>query len=421
MLGFNYMSIIFDIKGYELLDSRGFPTVGCRVKSKSGFFGFSIVPSGASKGAHEAFELRDNNPSRYGGKGVLKAISHIEGVIKQTLVGMDLFDQQGIDDAMNRLDHTPDKSNLGANAILAVSLAVARCAANIQGKPLYRYLGAQEVILPTPMMNIINGGLHADNGLNFQEFMIYPHGFDSFSEKIRAGSEVFHTLKKILTQRGLSTSVGDEGGFAPHLKSAEEALDLILMAIDRAHYQPSTQISIALDCAASNFYEKDGYFIEKNDPKKGMRTSEQQIAYLKELIHKYPITSIEDGLDEEDWGGWHTLTKECHGIQIVGDDIFVTNKTFLAKGIAQKVANAILIKPNQIGTLSETLETIAFAKRHRYECILSHRSGDTEDSFIADLGVAVGATMIKTGSLSRSERVCKYNRLLEIEKNTSHQ
>ncbi len=415
------MSVIFDIIGYELLDSRGNPTVGCRVISKSGFSGFAIVPSGASKGEHEAFELRDNDPRRYDGKGVLKAIANIEGPLKKALMGKDLFDQKKIDEIMINLDHSEDKSTLGANAILAISMAVARCAANIQGKPLYRYLGAKQIIFPTPMMNIINGGVHANNNITFQEFMINPHGFNSFTEKIRAGSEVFHALKKILERKGYITSVGDEGGFAPNLSSEEEVLELIIEAIEKAHYKPSKQISISLDCAASNFHENDGYFISKHHPEKGTRTSNQQIAYLKELIGKYPITSIEDGLDENDWEGWRALTKECNSIQIVGDDIFVTNKKFLERGVKERVANAILIKPNQIGTVTETIDTISYAKDHNYECIISHRSGDTEDSFIADLSIATGAKMIKTGSMSRSERICKYNRLLEIEKNTSKQ
>ena len=415
------MSIIFDITGYELLDSRGIPTVGCRVTCKSGFSGFAIVPSGASKGAFEAFELRDNDPQRFGGKGTLKAISNIEGPLKNALVGKDVFDQKAIDEIMIRLDHSEDKSNLGANAILAISMAVARCASNVSGKPLYRTLGATKASLPTPMMNIINGGVHANNNLAFQEFMIVPHGFDSFAEKVRAGSEVFHVLKKILDKGGYSTSVGDEGGFAPTLASAEAALELILVAIEKARYKPLEQISIALDCAASNFYQNDGYFIDRTHPEKGMRSSLQQVAYLKELAKQYPITSIEDGLAENDWSGWSSLTKECDGLQIVGDDIFVTNKKFLERGVKEKIANAILIKPNQIGTVTETLETIDFAKSHNYECIISHRSGDTEDTFIADLSVATKAKMIKTGSMSRSERICKYNRLLEIEKNTSKQ
>ncbi len=414
------MGAIRDIIGYELLDSRGNPTVGCKVITNSGFEGFAIVPSGASVGKFEAFELRDGDKKRYFGKGVKKAIENIEGPLLEALRGKDVFDGRDIDETMIRLDGTENKSRLGANAILAISMAVARCGANAKDLELYRFLGNDQVLLPTPMMNIINGGVHADNNLNFQEFMIIPHGFNTFAEKIRAGSEVFHTLKKILNSKGLVTSVGDEGGFAPNLSSTEETLDLIVRAIKEAFYQPGKQISITLDCAASNFYSDNGYLIEKNHPEK-KRSSNEQISYLKTLIRNYPITSIEDGLDENDWNGWQSLTRECNSIQIVGDDIFVTNKKYLEKGIKNHCANSILIKLNQIGTVTETLDTIAFAKKHNYSFIISHRSGDTEDSFIADLAVATSAPFIKTGSMSRSERVCKYNRLLEIEKNTSHQ
>jgi enolase len=411
------MSAIRDIIGYELLDSRGNPTVGCKVITESGFEGFAIVPSGASVGKFEAFELRDGDKKRYFGKGVKQAIENIEGPLLDALRGKDVFDSRDIDETMIRLDGTENKSHFGANAMLAVSMAVARCGANAKDLELYQYLGNDQVLLPTPMMNIINGGVHADNNLNFQEFMIIPHGFNTFAEKIRAGSEVFHTLKKNLKSKGLVTSVGDEGGFAPNLSSNEEALDLIVRAINETCYQPLKQISISLDCAASNFYSDNGYLIEKNHPEK-KRSSDEQISYLKTLIHNYPITSIEDGLDENDWNGWQSLTRECNSIQIVGDDIFVTNKKFLEKGIKNHCANSILIKLNQIGTVTETLDTIAFAKKHHYSFIISHRSGDTEDSFIADLAVATGASFIKTGSMSRSERISKYNRLLEIEKNT---
>ncbi len=414
------MSAIRDIIGYELLDSRGNPTVGCKVITNSGFEGFAIVPSGASVGKFEAFELRDGDKKRYFGKGVKKAIESIEGPLLEALRGKDVFDGRDIDETMIRLDGTENKSHLGANAILAISMAVFRCAAACKDLELYQFLGNDKVQLPTPMMNIINGGVHADNNLIFQEFMILPHGFSTFAEKIRAGSEVFHTLKKILNDKGLVTSVGDEGGFAPNLGSTEEALDLIITAIKKASYQPLKQISITLDCAASNFYESPGYLIEKNHPEK-KRSTMEQISYLKELIHNYPISSIEDGLDENDWSGWESFTRECNSIQIVGDDIFVTNKKFLEKGIKSHCANSILIKLNQIGTVTETLDTIAFAKKHNYSFIISHRSGDTEDSFIADLAVATNAPFIKTGSMSRSERIAKYNRLLEIEKNTSHE
>jgi enolase len=411
------MSAIRDIIGYELLDSRGNPTVGCKVITESGFEGFAIVPSGASVGKFEAFELRDGDKKRYFGKGVKKAIENIEGPLLEALRGKDVFDGRDIDETMIRLDGTENKSRLGANAILAISMAVFRCAASSKDLQLYQFLGNDKVILPTPMMNIINGGVHADNNLNFQEFMILPHGFKTFAEKIQAGSEVFHTLRNILISKGLVTSVGDEGGFAPNLSSTEEALDLIINAIKKASYQPGKQISLTIDCAASNFYHSHGYLIEKNHPEK-KRSTDEQIQYLKELTCNYPITSIEDGLDENDWSGWETLTRECNSIQIVGDDLFVTNKKFLEKGVKNHCANSILIKLNQIGTVTETLDTIYFAKKHNYSFIISHRSGDTEDTFIADLAVATGAPFIKTGSMSRSERIAKYNRLLEIEKST---
>lgn len=413
------MGKIKHITAYELLDSRGNPTVGCKVISDSGFEGFAIVPSGASTGEHEAHELRDGDTKRYHGKGVQKAVANIEGPLAKALTGMDIFDQRGIDEAMIALDGTENKTKLGANAILGISMAVARCAANAKDLELYEYLANDGIAFPTPMMNIINGGGHADNNVDFQEFMISPHGFKTFSEKVRAGSEIFHTLKKILKKRGYATSVGDEGGFAPNLKSVEEALDLIMEAITATHYKPGEQVSITMDCAAAYFFESDGYFIEKDDPKKGMRSSAEQAAYLKELTEKYPISSIEDGLDENDWDGWKILTKECKNIQIVGDDLFVTNQKFLSRGVKEKIANAILIKPNQIGTITETIDTIDFAKKHGYSFIISHRSGDTEDAFIADLCLATHAPEIKTGSLSRSERICKYNRLLEVEKNTT--
>ena len=409
------MGLIRDIYAYEVLDSRGNPTVGCKVITDSGFEGFATVPSGASTGEHEAYELRDGDIERYNGKGVRKAIANIEGPLADALRGKSVFDQRAIDQLMIDLDGTENKSKLGANAILAISMAVCRCAAGAKDMELYEYLGNDKMTLPTPMMNIINGGAHADNNVDFQEFMISPHGFKTFAEKVRAGSEVFHTLKKILQNKGLSTGVGDEGGFAPNLSSVEEALDLIIQAIKETGYKPGKQISITLDCAASYFFEKGKYYIEKGDPKKGMRSAAEQAKYLKALTEKYPITSIEDGLDENDWEGWKTLTKECTGTQIVGDDLFVTNKKFLKRGKENNTANAILIKPNQIGTITETLDTIAYAKANGYSFIISHRSGETEDSFIADLAVATNAPEIKTGSMSRSERICKYNRLLIIE------
>ncbi|MCH9617219.1 MAG: Enolase 2 [Chlamydiia bacterium] len=412
---FRIMGTIKDIYAYELLDSRGNPTIGCKVMSNSGFEGFAIVPSGASTGEHEAFELRDNDRNHYHGKGVKKAIANINGPLTKALIGKSIFDQRAIDQIMIDLDGTENKRRLGANAILAISMAVCRCAAAAKDEQLYRYLGNDGYTLPTPMMNIINGGAHADNNVDFQEFMISPHGFSTFSDKVRAGSEVFHTLKKILKNKGASTAVGDEGGFAPNLSSTEEALDLIVQAIKETGYKPGKEISITLDCAASYFFKDGSYYIEKKDPAKGMRSASEQVSYLKTLLALYPITSIEDGLDENDWQGWEILTKECQDSQIVGDDIFVTNKKFLKRGIEEKVANAILIKPNQIGTITETLDTIAYAKDNNYSFIISHRSGETEDSFIADLAVATNAPEIKTGSLSRSERICKYNRLLIIE------
>ncbi|MCH9621809.1 MAG: Enolase [Chlamydiia bacterium] len=413
------MGKIESIKGYELLDSRGNPTVGCEVISDSGFSGFAIVPSGASTGEHEAFEMRDNDLKRYHGKGVKKAIKAIEGPLFDVLKGLDIFDQRTIDELMIELDGTDNKARLGANSILAISMAVARCAAAAKDKELYEYLGNNEPTFPTPMMNIINGGAHASNTIDFQEFMILPHGFVSFAQKVRAGSEIFHELKKLLTKKGQSTAVGDEGGFAPNLATPEKALDIIIEAIKKAGYKPKDEVAITLDCAASDFYCNKGYFKQKSDPLKGYRSSSEQIGYLEKLLAEYPIVSIEDGLDENDWKGWKELTKKCKGIQIVGDDLFVTNKKFLERGIKEGIANSILIKLNQIGTVTETLDTINLAKKNNYSFIISHRSGDTEDSFIADLAIATNAPYIKTGSLSRSERVCKYNRLMFIEQRCS--
>ncbi|MBS0620583.1 MAG: phosphopyruvate hydratase [Verrucomicrobia bacterium] len=403
------MPKIASIHAIEILDSRGNPTVQVSVRSDKGHVGIAAVPSGASTGEHEAVELRDQDPKRYGGKGVLKAVSNVNGPIAQLLIGSSVFDQEAIDRKMCAADGTPNKAHFGANAILGVSLAVARAAAAARSLPLYSYLGTEEAVeLPCPMMNILNGGVHADNQLNFQEFMIRPVGAPTFSEALRFGAEIFHTLKALLKKAGLSTSVGDEGGFAPQGIDTEGALTYILQAIEKAGYQPQKEISIALDCAASEFYDlKKGTYLGRSD--------EEQTALLADLCKRYPIDSIEDPLDQNDWKGWKYLTEKLGRLQIVGDDLFVTNPAFLQKGIDQKVANAILIKVNQIGTLTETLETIALAKKHGYGTVISHRSGETEDTFIADLCVATRAGQIKTGSLSRSDRVAKYNRLLTIE------
>lgn len=412
------MTKITKIHALEILDSRGTPTIECFVHTASGKVGKAAVPSGASTGEHEAVELRDADPKRYFGKGVLKAVSHINGPLRDLLKGFSVFDQEKIDQAMIELDGTENKSKLGANAILAVSLAVAHAAAAEKNEPLYRYLGGKQAnLLPCPMMNILNGGAHADNSLDFQEFMIRPVGAPSFREAVRWGAETFHQLKALLKQKKLSTSVGDEGGFAPQISSNEEALDLILEAIEKAGYKPGSEITIALDAAASEFYE-EGFYLEKKKRAAHVhfakRSTDEQIAYLKELVSRYPIDSIEDGLDQNDWAGWTKLTKILP-IQIVGDDLFVTNTHFLQKGINSHAANAILLKVNQIGTLTETKAAIELAKKHRYKTVFSHRSGETEDTSIADLCVAFEAGQIKTGSLSRSDRVAKYNRLLEIE------
>jgi enolase len=371
-----------------------------------------MVPSGASTGEHEACELRDGDPKRYFGKGVLKAVAHVNGPLNDLLSGKEIADQQGIDRAMIALDGTENKSRLGANAILGLSLAVAHCAAACQKNPLYLTLGTSSAtLLPCPMFNVINGGVHADNNLDFQEFMIRPIGAPSFKEGVRWSAEVFHALKSLLKQKHLSTNVGDEGGFAPFLDSHEEALDLISEAVTKAGYKLGQDFTIALDAAASEFYQ-DGFYKMANQK----RSSEEQIAYLEKLTQSYPIDSIEDGLDQNDWSGWRLLTQKLgHKIQLVGDDLFVTNPKFLKRGIQDKVANAILIKPNQIGTLTETIETIHLAKKHGYKTIISHRSGETEDVTIADLAVGLAMGQIKTGSLSRGERTAKYNRLLKIE------
>ena len=406
------------IHAREILDSRGTPTVEAEVTLESGHRGRASVPSGASTGENEAIELRDGDPTRYFGKGVLKAVSNVNDIIAPELIGMSVFEQTAIDRKMRVLDGTETKSRLGANAILAVSLAVAKAAAAYLGTPLYRYLGAPNSnVLPVPMMNIINGGSHSDSPIAFQEFMIRPVGAFTFSEGLRIGAEVFHCLKKLLKERGLSTAVGDEGGFAPDLKGTEEALELIMMAIDLAGYLPGKDVTLALDCASSEFYKEGIYDYCIFEGEKGRKLDrEGQIEYLKTLVDRFPIDSIEDGMAEDDWEGWKLLTSEIGDkCQLVGDDLFVTNVNYLSRGIAQNAANAILIKPNQIGTLTETLQTISLAHRHGYKTIVSHRSGETEDTSIADLAVAVAAGQIKTGSLSRSERTAKYNRLMKIE------
>lgn len=409
---------IKNISAREILDSRGTPTIAVEVVLECGCKAEASVPSGASTGQHEAVELRDNDPTRYFGKGVLKAVSNVNETIGPALAGMCVFEQMAIDRKMRDMDGTPNKSLLGANAILAVSLAVAKAAAACMKVPLYHYLGTPNSnVMPVPMMNIINGGAHSDSPIAFQEFMIRPVGAVNFAEGLRMGDEVFHSLKRVLKNRGLSTAVGDEGGFAPALKSTEEALNLMLLAIDNAGYLPGRDVTIALDCASSEFYKDGVYDYRIFEGGKARRLSrEAQVDYLKKLVNDYPVDSIEDGMSEDDWMGWELLTAELGDrCQLVGDDLFVTNVDYLAKGIKTGCANAILIKLNQIGTLSETLDAIAMAQRHGYKAVVSHRSGETEDTFIADLAVATNCGQIKTGSLSRSERIAKYNRLLKIE------
>lgn len=409
---------IKSITAREILDSRGTPTIETCVVTESGSVGVASVPSGASTGEHEAIELRDNDPARYFGKGVLKAVANVNNVIAPALLGLSVFEQSRIDMTMIALDGTPTKSRLGANAILSVSLAVAKAASARLDTPLYRYLGAPNSnVLPVPMMNIMNAGSHSDSPVAFQEFMIRPVGADSFTHALRMGAEIFHVLKGILRDKGLSTAVGDEGGFAPDLTGVDEALSLIVSAIDKAGYVPGEEVMIALDCASSEFYLDGRYdytkFEGKNAP---VLDSNGQLEFLGELIRRYPIDSIEDGMGENDWNGWKEMTAKIGDrCQLVGDDLFVTNVEYLSKGIKENCANAILIKLNQIGTLTETLEAIAMAQRHGYKAIVSHRSGETEDTFIADLAVATNSGQIKTGSLSRSERIAKYNRLLKIE------
>ena len=409
------MSQIDQIHGREILDSRGNPTVEAELILVSGARGRAAVPSGASTGEHEAVELRDNDPKRYGGQGVLKAVHNVNDVIARELKGKDALDQAAIDRALIELDGTPNKSNLGANALLAVSMATARAGANYQKLPLYRYLGGGVAnTLPVPMMNIINGGAHADNNVDFQEFIIVPVGAGRFSEALRMGAEIFHTLKSVLKKKGYATSVGDEGGFAPNLKSNEEAIETILEAIAQAGYQAGEDVLLALDPAASEFFEGEFYVFKKSDKRR--LSSDQMVAFWESWAKQYPIVSIEDGMAENDWAGWKAMTDAMgQRVQLVGDDLFVTNTSFLRKGIERGVANSILIKVNQIGTLTETLECIELAKTNNYTTVISHRSGETEDSFIADLAVATNAGQIKTGSLSRSDRIAKYNQLLRIE------
>lgn len=407
------MTTIEDVRALELLDSRGNPTVGAIVTLADGSQGSAAAPSGASTGAHEAVELRDGG-GRYLGKGVHTAVSNVNERIAAELLGRDALDQAGIDRAMCDLDGTPNKADLGANAILAVSLATARAAANALGLPLYRYLGGPNGrILPVPMMNLINGGDHADNDVDMQEFMVMPLGFTTFSTALRAGVETFHQLRKVLSTRGYNTNVGDEGGFAPDLKSNQEAIELLLEAIEKAGYVPGEQIAIALDPASTEFYRNGRYQLKAEGKD---LDSDGMIAYWQEWISKYPIVSIEDGLAEDDWSGWARLTKLAgNSTQLVGDDLFVTNTTRLQRGIDDDVANSILVKVNQIGTLTEAMDAIELAKSYGYRNVISHRSGETEDTFIADLAVAVNAGQIKTGSASRSDRTAKYNRLLQIE------
>ena len=408
------MVFIEDVTAIEVLDSRGNPTVKATVALSDGTVASAVVPSGASTGKREALELRDKD-ERYCGKGVLKAVENVNSQIAEAVIGLDAFGQKALDDEMRELDGTDNYSNLGANAVLGVSMAVARAAAKSLDVPLYRYLGgANASVLPVPMFNIINGGAHANNSVDFQEFMIMPFGFDKFSDALRAASEIYHTLKGLLNAAGHSTAVGDEGGFAPNLNDNEEPIKLIMQAIEKAGYKAGEQIKLALDVAASELYENGKYKLEGKE-----FSSEELIERYAQLCEKYPIFSIEDGLSEDDWAGWAKLTNRLGSkVQLVGDDLFVTNEKILREGIAKGVANAILIKPNQIGTVSQTMQTIRLAQRKGYRCVMSHRSGESEDSFIADFAVAMNTGQIKTGATSRSERNAKYNRLLEIERET---
>ena len=408
------MSLISSIHGRQIIDSRGNPTVEVDVRLKDGSFGRAAVPSGASTGAHEAVELRDNESSKFFGKGVQKAISGVNGELSNNLIGMNALDQSKVDTLMCELDGTPNKARLGANAILGVSMAVSKAAAASIGKNLYEYIGGPAAhILPVPMMNIINGGQHANNQIDIQEFMIMPINLFSISEAIRVGSEIFHTLKNELNNNNLSTGIGDEGGFAPNLKSTREALDYILKSIEKAGYKPGEDVCLALDCAATEYY-KDGLYVMAGSNQ--VFDSDAKVEFLKSLISDYPIISIEDGMAEDDWNGWKTLTHEIGSrCQLVGDDLFVTNTKRLGKGIDEKAANSLLVKVNQIGTLTETIDAVNLAHKNKFTCVMSHRSGETEDSTIADLAVATNCGQIKTGSLARSDRLAKYNQLIRIE------
>ncbi|GAA9209461.1 phosphopyruvate hydratase [Helicobacter pylori] len=409
------MLTIKDIHALEVMDSRGNPTIQASVILSDNTKASAIVPSGASTGKREALELRDNDKTRFLGKGVLRACENVNSVIKHHLIGLEAINQAFVDERLRALDGTPNYANLGANAVLGVSMALARASAKALNLPLYRYLGgANALILPVPMLNIINGGTHANNSIDFQEYMIMPLGFESFKEALRASAEVYHTLKKLLDGKNQLTSVGDEGGFAPNFNNNVEPLEVISQAIEKAGYKLGEEIALALDVASSELVDENFNYHLKGENK--ILDSHELVAYYKELVAKYPIVSIEDGLSEDDWEGWAFLSKELgRQIQLVGDDLFVTNASLLQKGIEKNIANAILIKPNQIGTISETLETIRLAKHHAYQCVMSHRSGESEDSFIADFAVALNTGEIKTGSTARSERIAKYNRLLEIE------
>lgn len=415
---------IQDVKAMQILDSRGNPTIQVEVMTEDGFVGVASVPSGASTGSFEAVELRDGEKNRYLGKGVEKAVENVNKKIAKKIIGMNVYEQRKVDEEMIKLDDTPNKSNLGANAILGVSLAVAKAAANSLGMELYQYIGGVNgKVLPIPMMNILNGGKHSDNNISIQEFMIMPVGDITFSERLRRGVEIYHTLKKVLKEKGFSVGVGDEGGFAPNLENEEQALEVIMESIQKAGYEPGKDIVLALDIASTEMYEeakkinKTGYYFWKTEQYK---TKEEMIEYIVELCNQYPIISIEDGLAEEDWESWKTLTEKLGDkVQLVGDDLFVTNPKRLRRGIDKKVGNAILIKPNQIGTLTETLDTIQIAKENGYKTIISHRSGETEDTTIADIAVGVNAGQIKTGAPCRTDRVSKYNRLLYIEEEIS--
>jgi enolase len=409
------MSTIQSVHARQILDSRGNPTVEVDVRTENGFVGRAAVPSGASTGKHEAVELRDDDAKVYVGKGVLKAVENVNDIIYPELIGISAFEQNLIDKIMIELDGTPNKGKLGANAILGVSMAVAKAAAQEAGMSLFRYVGGTNAnTLPVPMMNILNGGSHADNSIDFQEFMVMPAKADTFSQALRMGVEVFHNLKKVLKSKGYSTNVGDEGGFAPNIKSNEEAIEIVIQAIEKAGYKPGEDIFIAMDAAASEFYENGVYHFKKSDGRK--LSSAEMAGYWTEWVNKYPIISIEDGMDEDDWSGWKAVTDSIGSkCQLVGDDLFVTNVDRLQQGIDQNIANSILIKVNQIGSLTETINTVNLAKRNSYKNIMSHRSGETEDSTIADLAVALNTGQIKTGSASRSDRMAKYNQLLRIE------